>query len=173
MHRKTVIAVVGSSGERAERNAYALGALIASRGWVVLTGGRDSGVMAAAAAGAKDPELPAAGLTIGMLPNGHASVAPSIDIAIVTDVNEARNNQIVMTGDVIVACGVDGLGTASEVALALRNDKHVVLLGASTDAVAFFERVMHDRSDQRMLVAVQSPEEAMMRIDDVLAGRAW
>lgn len=170
MTRKPVIAIVGSTDEGAERNARALGTLVATRGWVVLTGGRDHGVMRAAAMGAKAPTL-APGLTIGVLPDAHAAVAPEIDVAIVTGMGEARNNAIVLSGDVVVACGVDGPGTASEVALALRNGKHVVLLGAAPEAVAFFDQVAQRSGMGRLLFHAESADEAVAYADQLLQGR--
>lgn len=168
MTRKIVIAIVGSTDERAEQNARALGTLVAARGWVVLTGGRDHGVMRAAAVGAKSSTLTLPGLTIGLLPDARATAAPEIDVAIVTGMGEARNNAIVLSGDVVVACGVDGPGTASEVALALRNGKHVVLLGATPEAIAFFEQVGRRTGLSQLLSHAESPDEVIARIDDVL-----
>ena len=53
--RKIIIGVMGS-GEKAKaidvQNAYELGKLIAQEGWVLLTGGRNVGVMEAANQGA-------------------------------------------------------------------------------------------------------------------------
>lgn len=168
MTRKTVIAIVGSTDEGAERNARALGTLVAARGWVVLTGGRDHGVMRAAAMGAKAPTLTVPGLTVGLLPDTGAIVGPEIDVAIVTGMGEARNNAIVLSGDVVVACGVDGPGTASEVSLALRNRRNVVLLGATPEATAFFEQVARRSGAGPLLAHADSPDEAIARIDDVL-----
>jgi uncharacterized protein (TIGR00725 family) len=65
--RRVIIGVMGA-GENARaidiRNAFALGSAIANEGWVVLTGGRNRGVMDAANRGAKA----AGGLTVGILP---------------------------------------------------------------------------------------------------------
>ena len=165
--------VAGSTDEGAERHAYAIGRLAAARGWVVLTGGRDHGVMRAAAAGAHDPTLPVPGLTIGVLPDARAPVAPEIDVAIVTDMQEGRNNVLVMSGDFVVACGVDGPGTASEVALALRNGKRVALLEPSPEAVAFFEQVARRSGTQSLLRTFTSPEEGIAHIERTLAGGTW
>jgi uncharacterized protein (TIGR00725 family) len=137
--RKPVLAIVGGSAPeaRANRDAEELGALAAERGWVVITGGRPTGVMAAAFKGAKSR----GGLTIGILPDTSAAIAPDTDVAIVTDLHNARNNVIVLSATVVVACGVDGPGTASEVALAIKNGRHVILLNASAAAIRFFEGI--------------------------------
>ena len=152
-----MLAVVGSSAPdaRTNRDAEQLGALAAERGWVVITGGRAGGVMAAALKGAKSRR----GLTIGILPDASAEIAPDADVAIITDVGNARNNIIVLSGSVVVACGVDGPGTASEVSLAIKNGRHVVLLNASDEAVRFFETIAAHRSD--LLRTAASADEAM------------
>jgi len=140
MPRRPVVAIVGSGRdiEPAVSNACELGRLIAENGWVLITGGRCAGVMEAANQGAKEIDR---SLTIGILPDRNADVSPSVDVAIVTDMGQARNNVIVLSADVIVACGVDGSGTTSEVALAIKSKKPVVLLGASADAKRFFEKL--------------------------------
>jgi len=115
--------------------AYEIGRLVAERGWVLITGGRNAGVMKAANEGAK---MAKESLTIGILPDGNTEVSPAVDIAIVTDTGEARNNIIVLSADVIIACGVEDPGTASEVALALKAGKPVILLNANAPATNFF-----------------------------------
>src|SRR5262249_46487557 len=72
--RKPVIGVMGPSkaGTRELADAKSLGELIARQGWVVLTGGRASGVMDAASEGAKS--VPGS-LTIGILPDGKVGVS--------------------------------------------------------------------------------------------------
>jgi uncharacterized protein (TIGR00725 family) len=123
--------------------AHELGKLLAERGWIVLTGGRPAGVMSAACAGAK---LVPGSLTLGILP-GNDGAGPDVDLAIFTGMGEARNAINVLTSDVVVACGVEGPGTVSEIALALKAEKPVILLRASDPARAFFQlipgRVFH------------------------------
>jgi len=125
--RRPVIGVMGGSSANAKVYALAteLGALIAGRGWVLLNGGRNQGVMAASAEGAKQ----AGGTVIGILPDstdGHAS--PHLDFAIMTDMGDGRNLLNVLSSDVVIACP-GKLGTLSEVVLALKRDKRVILLG--------------------------------------------
>ena len=155
MPRRPTIAVIGAGREiePAVSNARELGRLIAEQGWVLITGGRDAGVMRAANEGAK---LAKDSLTIGILPNENAEVSPSVDVAVITDTGEARNNIIVLSADVVVACGVDGAGTSSEVALALKNGKQVILLGANEEAAKFFTRIGEDN-----IYIAHSPEDAI------------
>ena len=155
MPRRPTIAVIGAGREiePAVSNARELGRLIAEKGWVLITGGRDAGVMRAANEGAKSAKD---SLTIGILPNEDADVSGAVDVAIITDTGEARNNIIVLSADVVIACGVDGAGTASEAALALKNGKQVILLGANDEAAKFFTRI-----GGNSIHMARSPEKAI------------
>ncbi|MEW5918155.1 MAG: cytochrome, partial [Gemmatimonadota bacterium] len=106
-------------------DAERLGELLARDGWVVLTGGRPYGVMEAASRGAKRV---AGSLTIGVLPTADEDPSPFVDVAIRTDMGHGRNNVNVLSSDVVIACGIEGPGTTSEVALALKNGRPVILL---------------------------------------------
>ncbi|HSL04718.1 MAG TPA: hypothetical protein VK901_14420 [Nitrospiraceae bacterium] len=160
--RKPVIGVMGpaKAGARELADAKTLGELIARQGWVVLTGGRASGVMDAASEGAKS--VPGS-LTIGILPDGKTRVSRYVDVAIVTDLGQARNNVNVMSSDVIVACGLGGTGTVSEVALALKAKKTVILLGADKAVAGLFKNLA-----PHLVHAAASPEEAVKLIGDLL-----
>jgi len=141
--RKIVVGVMGP-GDGATaldlQNAYELGRLIAQAGWVLLTGGRDVGVMDAASRGARH----AGGLTICILPGSdRAGLSDAVDIAILTDLGNARNNINVLSSDVVVACGM-GLGTLSEIALALKARKPVVLLNPGQASWALFQNLSPD-----------------------------
>lgn len=149
----------GAPGAAALEAAYELGRLAAQAGWVVLTGGRAAGIMDAACAGAK--EVPGS-LTVGILPSGRdGSVSDHVDVAVYTGVNQARNVINVLTSDVVVACGVEGPGTASEVALALKLSRPTVLLAASPAAWAFFSEL----AEPGQLHAVQTPAAAVELIE--------
>jgi uncharacterized protein (TIGR00725 family) len=139
--------------------AFKLGEQIARRGWVVLSGGRSCGVMDAASRGAKG----ANGLTIGILPSEDKSIASTyLDIAIVTGLRSARNNINVLTSNVIVACGM-GAGTVSEIALALKARKSVVILNAVPEAQAFYKLLNIER-----VSFVSTVDEAMAEVEKIL-----
>ncbi len=160
--RKIIIGVMGPGNQATDtdvENAYKLGKMIAQEGWVLLTGGRKAGVMDAASQGAKA----AAGLIVGILPTGTTQgVSDAVDIAIVTDMGNARNNINVLSADAIIACGM-GLGTASEVALALKNHKQVVLLTHNIESQAFFTQL----SPENVLIA-NSVETAIALVKTIL-----
>lgn len=107
--------------------AMAVGRAIAERGAVLLTGGR-SGVMEAASRGARE----AGGFTIGILPGASAAESPPnpyVDLPLYTGLGEARNWVNVCASDALIAIG-GGFGTLSEIALALKARKPLVLLGS-------------------------------------------
>ena len=125
--RRAVIGVMGGAqvSDEVAGQARELGRLIAGRGWVLLNGGRDVGVMAASAAGARE----AGGTVIGILPGRDTGGAsPDLDVAIVTGLGDGRNIVNILSSDVVIACP-GGAGTLSEVALALKNERPVILLG--------------------------------------------
>lgn len=156
--RKTIIGVMGP-GENATatdlKNAYDLGQLIASQGWVLLTGGRNAGVMERATQGAKA----VGGLTIGILPgNNTKGISEAVDIAIVTGMGNGRNNINVLSSDLVIACGM-GLGTASEITLALKNEKQVLLLTEHRESQIFFTSLSN-----QLIAIVHSPKAAIEKI---------
>ncbi|MDY6784798.1 MAG: TIGR00725 family protein [Cyanobacteriota bacterium] len=161
--RKIVVGVMGP-GEGAiasdREMAYQLGKLIAEAGWVLLTGGRKTGVMEAASRGAKA----AGGFVVGVLPgNDTRGVSEAVDLAIVTDLGNGRNNINVLSCDGIIACGM-GLGTASEVALALKNGKMVVLLNCDRITREFWLRLGGGK-----VAIAETPDEAIAWVENAIA----
>jgi len=140
----TIVGVMGpgeGADPAAEEAAYQLGRLIAAEGWVLLTGGRNVGVMDAASKGAKQ----AGGLTLGVLPGAARSeMSEYVDLPVVTGMGSARNNINVLSSDLVFACGV-GLGTMSEVLLAAKAGKNVILLNQSDASVSFLGQFESDR----------------------------
>lgn len=101
--------------------AREVGACIARAGAILVCGGT-SGVMEAAAGGAKS----AGGITIGILPGASEDDAnPYIDIPIITDLGNARNVINVLSSHAIIAVA-GAYGTLSEIALALKCGKPVI-----------------------------------------------
>jgi uncharacterized protein (TIGR00725 family) len=122
--------------------AEVIGREAAARQVVLVTGGL-TGVMEAAAKGAKA----AGGLTIGILPGSSPHDAnPYIDLPIATGLGEARNIIIVRTAEVLIAVG-GGYGTLSEIAFALRLQKPVIGL----DTWHAVESIVHVRTPQEAI----------------------
>ncbi|HBY57932.1 MAG TPA: TIGR00725 family protein [Candidatus Atribacteria bacterium] len=138
--------------------AYHLGALIAKEGWILLNGGRASGIMEASARGAKEN----GGLTIGILPVTDPDWASEyIDIPILTGIGLARNYINVLTSEVIVTLP-GRTGTISEVALALNIGKKVISL--NFDLGSLFEKYR----EEKQLIYTKSPEEVIDLIKKLL-----
>jgi hypothetical protein len=136
--RKIIVGVMGpgeGATAEAEATAFALGKLIAGEGWVLLSGGRSAGVMEAANRGARE----GGGLTIGILPTSDPCGASEfVDIPIITGMGQARNNINALSSQLLFACGM-GAGTASEIALAFKARKRVILLCMDHTSANFFE----------------------------------
>ncbi|MEN9207388.1 MAG: hypothetical protein Q6K31_04375 [Gloeomargarita sp. GMQP_bins_14] len=156
-----VIGVMGP-GEAASPEvcvvAMALGEKIARAGWVLLTGGRNVGVMRAATLGARQ----AGGLTIGILPEATDTAAiPELDLVIPTGLGQARNVVNVLASHVVVGCGW-GAGTTSEIALAIKYGKPVVLLEMPLVAQTFFQHL------SPAVRIAQTPDEAISLVGQLL-----
>lgn len=106
-----------------EEYAYQIGKMIALEGWVLLNGGKASGVMNASARGAREN----GGITVGILPADNDSFVSSyIDIPIITGMGLARNVINILSSDIVIALP-GRAGTISEIALALNHGKQVIL----------------------------------------------
>jgi hypothetical protein len=118
--------------------------------------------MDAASRGAKA----AGGLTIGILPDSNSdAVSDAVDVVIITGMGSARNNINVLSSHVVVACGV-GLGTVSEIALALKANKPVILLNEYPEMSHFFSNL----SSQKLL---QAPDPlATITLITIILGRS-
>ena len=114
------VAVVGASEPTDPallEQAAEAGRLIASRGWVLVTGGL-GGVMAAAASGASSE----GGTAVALLPGTDRTAAsPGHTVALPTGLGEMRNALIVRSVDAVLAVG-GSWGTLSEIAFAARTD---------------------------------------------------
>lgn len=141
--RKIIVGVMGPGDDATPKDlntAFELGKLIAKQGWVVLCGGRNVGVMDAVAKGAKS----AGGLTIGVIPYADTKISDGVEIAIITDMGDARNNINVLSSNVVAVCGMNP-GTASEVALAIKAKKNIILLNAKKKSLDFFQSLTKKR----------------------------
>ena len=117
------MAVCGESDPRTPHQelAFQVGRAIAERGAALVCGGL-TGVMEHAARGARA----AGGLTIGLLPGDDPSAANEfIDVPIATGLGHGRNAVLVLCADGVIAIG-GGLGTLSEIALALRSGRPAI-----------------------------------------------
>lgn len=136
--------------------AFKIGEIVAEKGFYVLTGGRASGVMEAAMKGSKS----GGGTTIGILPSEDGKdLSDFVEIPIKTGMGSARNNINVLTADIIIGIGI-GPGTASEIALAIKAEKKVLLINQRDDAIGFFKSFGHNK-----LFILQNTEEITDHLD--------
>jgi uncharacterized protein (TIGR00725 family) len=140
------------------KEAEKLGGLIAEKGWVLLNGGRCTGIMEATSKGAFEK----GGLTVGVLPeNNVKGMSEYIKIPIVTGMGNARNTINILSSDVVVACP-GGAGTLSEIALSIKCVKPLILFAFNPE------------SDLAVLLKKQgaffasTPEEVIDKIEELL-----
>lgn len=160
LHRP-IIGVMGpgTASDELMAIAHTLGGAIAQQGWTVLTGGRNAGVMQAVSRGAKAQD----GWVVGILPGcDRSQLCDAVDIPILTGMGNARNAINVLSSDVVIACGI-GLGTVSEVALALKSARPVILLAWPIHAQPLFQ----DLSPDRIWIAA-TPAEAIAHTQHLL-----
>ncbi len=138
MTTQSIIGIMGPGNHAlaTERQlANDLGKAVAQQDWILLTGGRPAGVMEAASQGAAS----VGGTVLGILPGGEGTeIAHGVTLPIVTGMGQARNAINVLSSHGIIACGLS-LGTVSEIALALKAHKPLVLMPQNPLAQQFFE----------------------------------
>ena len=131
--RRPQIAVCGpgDASPAALALAESVGAALARRGATLVCGGL-GGCMEAACRGAKA----AGGTTVGIIPGYDARAANRyVDHVVCTGMGQARNAVVAASGAAVVAIA-GGAGTLSEVAMAIRLGRPVVLIGDWPAALA-------------------------------------
>ncbi|HBR14080.1 MAG TPA: TIGR00725 family protein [Candidatus Omnitrophica bacterium] len=124
--QKITVSVIGGHAisKETEELAYRIGRFVAKMKAVLVCGGLD-GAMEAAARGAQE----AGGLTIGLLPGVSKKDAnPYIDIALPTSIGFARNAIVACSADIIIALP-GSHGTNSEICYGLVFNRPVIDLG--------------------------------------------
>lgn len=132
--------------------AYEVGRLIALKGGIVICGGL-GGVMEGACKGCKE----AGGVSIGILPGkdrDHGN--PFLTYSIPTGLGEARNALVVRASDALIAIS-GGFGTLSEIALALKLGKKLVLLNS-------WDCIDPQNKFKNSVIYASNPEEAVEKI---------
>lgn len=158
--KKIIIGVMGGSNASNEekQTAYQLGKLIAAQGWILLNGGRACGIMEASAKGAMENN----GITVGILPDpDYGQMSEYIDIPILTGMGDARNCINILSSQYVVACP-GGAGTLSEIALALKYKKPLILLNFNA------EIRLDEYTDQGLLFSADTPEQVIDIIKNLI-----
>ena len=76
--------------------------------------------------------------------------------------NSARNNINVLSSDLVIAIG-HGAGTTSEIALAIKANKKVILLNQELDSQKFFKKIGGDN-----IIIASSSKEAVAIVKRLL-----
>lgn len=151
MSEKTrYISVIGAGDSDAATDAIAeeVGRLIAAAGALLVCGGL-GGVMEAACRGAHA----GGGVAIGILPGlDRGAGNPYLDYSICTGIGKARNLAVAASGDAVIAIG-GSFGTLSEIGLAAKSGRRVVLLGSW--------EISRDGRQPHDIVIASTPEEAV------------
>jgi len=120
----------GTATERELSLAWSVGRAIAEAGHILVCGGL-GGVMEAAAKGSAET----GGTSVGILPTDDRTPAnPYLTVTVPTGFSHGRNYLVVKAGDGVIAVG-GGAGTMSEIGLAMKLGRPIVLL-ASLDVEA-------------------------------------
>ena len=124
--QRPIVGVVGGGTVAREVHdlAFAVGRRIGEAGAVLLCGG-GSGVMAAAAEGARE----AGGATVGIMKAASGSFPANIDCAVFTGLGDGRNYVNVRTSDAVIALHGEA-GTLSEIGFAIKLGVPLVYLAA-------------------------------------------
>ncbi len=160
MRRRLQILVIGYNEDSctpdAREAAFKVGAEIAKRGAILVTGGL-GGVMEAAARGAYEN----GGITLSIIPQKDIDEANPYSTAIVaTGIGHMRNFINVYSADGVIVVG-GGAGTITEIAVAYIEGKPIVsLIGTGGAADEYAEKYMDDRRRVKIYSA-SSPSEAV------------
>jgi uncharacterized protein (TIGR00725 family) len=158
--RKKQVVVIGSSEDTEHSGAAReIGAHIAARGWILVSGGR-GGVMEAASRGAFE----AGGIVIGVTPYDSFTGANEFCTAVIpTGIGFARNSINVLAGDVIVA--INGRwGTLSEIAYALQYGRPLVCCAFTGGWASQIEQFAQGGE----IIIARTVREALDRLDSLL-----
>lgn len=169
--KKFIIGIIGPNQSLCTKEIYDFGLLLGRRliddGYIIVCGGM-FGLMEAVCKGARNSPIYTYGSTIGIIPSVEKKYAnPYCDIVIPTGLGLARNVLIVNTADVIVAVG-GGAGTLSEIAYSWQTGKEVLCYKGFDGWAKQLAGTDLDSTQQRKLIAVNSLEEILQTLREIL-----
>jgi len=158
----------GACSRATARTAERVGAAIARAGAVLFCGGR-TGVMEAASRGAAR----AGGAVVGVLPGFSRRDANRwVTIPVVTGMDQARNVVLVRSCDAVIAVG-GSYGTLSEIALALKVGKRVIVVGAGNTAIDAVTQAKKLGAERSAIVYRKGPDEMPAYDYEYELGSPW
>ncbi len=168
--RRLQILVVGynedSCTDKARRLAYEVGAEIASRGCILVTGGL-GGVMEAASRGAAER----GGITLSIVPQKTIDSAnPHSTVRVATGLSHMRNFVNVWSSDGVIVVG-GGAGTLIEVAAAYLEEKPIVSIVGSGGVADELAGKYLDERRKVLIHGEPSPRQAVERLLSLISPR--
>jgi uncharacterized protein (TIGR00725 family) len=164
MNKPKQISIVGPNDSGCTPEMYTfgqkLGTKLARAGYHIVCGGM-GGIMEAVCQGVRSVSSPQRGICVGIIPGSDRSEAnPHCDVVVPSGIGLARNTQVVLSGDIIIAIA-GGAGTLSELAYAWQFGKTVLCVcgfGGWSEKVAGTQL---DPRKKDLLRPVNSVEEIM------------
>lgn len=118
-------------------NSYQIWKFCALQNYVTLTWWRNKWVMDSALKWAKENWW----LTVWILPtNNESTFSKYIDIPIYTNMWSWRNYLNILSSNIVIACWVEAW-TSSEISLAIKSQKNIILVWVSGEAKNFFNKI--------------------------------
>jgi len=154
------VGIIGAGrcdSDRIRNIAVEVGELLAEKEALMICGGK-GGVMAAASRGVEN----AGGISLGILPERDRSGGNEhLSYGLATGLGQGRNLLIVLNSDILIAIG-GGYGTLSEIALAQKHEKPVILVHTWP-----LEEIDYD-FDRSLLYRAHNAEQAVEKAFNLL-----
>ncbi|WP_445716258.1 TIGR00725 family protein [Flavobacterium sp.] len=162
------VGVIGSNSSQCNDElydfAYMLGQHLGHRGYTVINGGMH-GVMEAISKGVKNSQNPKS-VVVGILPSANKQEANEyLDVIIPTDLGLARNYQVVLASDVLIALG-GGAGTLNEISYAWQCNKKVFCYMATDGWSSKLANTNLDSRRENLLIGFKTLEELLTLLDN-------
>jgi uncharacterized protein (TIGR00725 family) len=166
--KKYQIGIIGSAGDeeylnkekqrtRIYKTAKKLGQIVASKGAILITGGK-GGIMESANKGAKSKN----GITVGFVRGKERFTSNDFtDIEVVSGMEGCgEETMLILSCDGIIAVG-GGAGTLQELSIAYRNKKPVVILDCGYGWASKLANSYLDERRKVKFYSVKTPEKAI------------
>lgn len=162
------VGVIGSNSSQCSEELYdfalKLGESLSHKGYTIINGGMH-GVMEAVSKGAKN-SLNNQTRVVGILPSANKEEANAyLDIIIPTNSGLARNYQVVLASDVLIALG-GGAGTLNEISYAWQCNKKVFCYTATEGWSSKLANTNLDSRRENLLIGFESIEELLILLEN-------
>ena len=160
--RRVQLVVIGSAADHctgeARELAYRVGAEVARRGAILLTGGL-GGVMESACKGAKENH----GITVGIIPQDETRYANEYcDVVVATGIGWARDFTTAYSADAIILIG-GGAGALIEACAGYLKGKPIIAIEGSGGIADQTKGTFLDERKSVKIISERDPEKAVVR----------